>query len=64
MARAKPQPVQRRVRRIEEFALAAHQLIAVKHPNASIRAVVAKQPDGFARRPYLLWRDDPDRARP
>jgi hypothetical protein len=63
MARAKPQPVRRRVRRSEEFALAPHQLIAVRDPCAPIRAVVATQAEGYAGRPYSLWRDDPELAR-
>ena len=60
MARAR---LQRSRRRSDGFALAPHQLSAVKDPYAPIRALVASQTEGFAGRPYSLWRDDPEIAR-
>jgi hypothetical protein len=63
MARARLQRSRRRVGLSDEFALAPHQLTAVRDPYAPIRALVTTQTEGFAGRPYSLWRDDPEIAR-
>lgn len=63
MARARLQRTRPRLRGGDEFALAAHQLTAVKDPCAPIRALVAGQAEGVAGRHYSLWRDDPELAR-
>ena len=63
MARARLQRGSARLGLGNEFALAAHQLSAVSDPTAPIRALVATQTEGFAGRPYSVWRDDPELAR-
>ena len=63
MARAKLQRTRARLRGSDEFALAAHQLTAVKDPCAPIQALVASQTERAAGRAYSLWRDDPELAR-
>ena len=47
----------------QEFALSSEQSMAAHQPHRSIRALLATQTQGFADRPYLVWRDDPELAR-
>jgi hypothetical protein len=47
----------------QEFSVSSEQSMAARQPHCSIRALVATQPQGFAGRPYVLWRDDPELAR-
>ena len=46
-----------------EFAVAAHQLVAVMNPRAPIRTVLAHKEERFVGRAYFIWRDDPELAR-
>ena len=63
MARARIQRTRRRLHASDEFAIASHQLTAVKDPSAPIRALVASQTGSAVDIPYSLWRDDPEIAR-
>jgi len=63
VARARLQRTRARLHASDEFAIASHQLTAVKHPGSPIRALVASQTGSAVDVPHSLWRDDPEIAR-